>query len=102
MHLAEVDSCERAPCTAAIFNLPSSAVLSDGTFRTTDYKQMTIVCVQLCAVEIVMFFCTVFVQYRFHGEGAHKMNKKSFRKWMRRKKKRKKLGQKIPRPRLKW
>lgn len=52
---------------------------------------MTIVCVQLCAVEIAVFFCTIFVQHRFHGEGgANKMNEKSWKKGTR--KKEKKLG----------
>ena len=50
-----------------VFNLYSSGVLADGTFRTTDYNSLTLMCIKLCIIEIVLFFLVVFVQYRFHG-----------------------------------
>ena len=60
-----------------VFNLPSTGILSDGTFRTTDPHKMALVCVQLCVVELVLFFCTVFVQFRFHNVDIARVFKKA-------------------------
>ena len=60
-----------------VFNLPSTGTLPDGTFRTTDPNKMALVCVQLCVVELVLFFCTVFVQFRFHNVDIARVFKKA-------------------------
>ena len=60
-----------------VFNLPSTGILPDGTTRTTDPIKQTFACLQLCVVELVLFFCTVFVQYRFHDVDIARVFKKA-------------------------
>lgn len=82
-HFGELAAIVFTTQLMALFNLPSSADLPDGKTRTSDSTALYKTAAQLCALEMAVFFLTLFAQYRFHDVDIHRVFKKAEAEYLR-------------------